>query len=380
MSKVQIRWRQAVRRIGVGQLRKVRRIDFNHPLQTFGEIGSISFDLSGLAPGAHTVSGSLVPNAGVQLSDFADVEAIKVKYFPGVGGPVADLTLDRIKTVGPIGFYDQDFESLGTGNLPLNVFRSGAFTEAGFTVAQQALIAPGFGTGGGSAVSLLADAAGADGATFWNASIRSELDFRTPRIPWQQENMEITFDLMGSEAAEVNVLVQSFTEDFMLAGTLSGSVQLTQANVFESFTVSVADFIDTTPDGLSGFDLEANPRLNFVWQIEGENWGFDDGNQITIDNISLRAVDVAPPTLPGDFNADGSVDAADYTTWRDNEGDADESAINNAGDGLNGVDAADYAIWEANFGGGGSSAATAVPEPSTLAIATIACLVVFRRR
>jgi hypothetical protein len=81
-----------------------------------------------------------------------------------------------------------------------------------------------------------------------------------------------------------------------------------------------------------------------------------------------------PPVLPGDFNADGVVDAADYTVWRDNLGAADESALNGAGDGINGVDANDYALWRSQFGTTATlalGAATAVPEPTGVVLALL---------
>ncbi len=75
--------------------------------------------------------------------------------------------------------------------------------------------------------------------------------------------------------------------------------------------------------------------------------------------------------LPGDFNADGSVDAADYTIWRDNLGAIDETALNGAGNGSGGVDAADYDLWAQFFGTtipASSSSAVSVPEPSGFAM------------
>ncbi len=84
--------------------------------------------------------------------------------------------------------------------------------------------------------------------------------------------------------------------------------------------------------------------------------------------------------LPGDFNNDGIVDAADYTVWRDNLGAADESALNGNGNGSNGVDEADYALWKSNFGmtlGGGSGSLAAngqVPEPASCVVALLGLL------
>lgn len=91
------------------------------------------------------------------------------------------------------------------------------------------------------------------------------------------------------------------------------------------------------------------------------------------DNVALRRntltylLNVAP-ALDVDFNDDGSVDAADYTVWRDTLGhsgaglaaDADKNGI---------VNDLDYDLWRANFGlpvemGAGAS----VPEPGSFAL------------
>lgn len=70
--------------------------------------------------------------------------------------------------------------------------------------------------------------------------------------------------------------------------------------------------------------------------------------------------------LPGDFNNDLVVDAADYTVWRDNLG----SAITLPGDPTPGmVTAADHAIWVANYGTTALLATSAsVPEPGSLGL------------
>jgi hypothetical protein len=75
----------------------------------------------------------------------------------------------------------------------------------------------------------------------------------------------------------------------------------------------------------------------------------------------------APPVggVPGDYNNNGTVDAADYVLWR-----AGGPLMN---DPTPGVDAGDYATWRANFGrtagSGASLAATAaVPEPASLVL------------
>ena len=77
-------------------------------------------------------------------------------------------------------------------------------------------------------------------------------------------------------------------------------------------------------------------------------------------------------TLPGDFNVDGVVDAADYTVWRNSLGSTTLSA---ADADLNGVvDAADYEVWRANFGDfrPALNAAANVPEPAAIRMLLVA--------
>lgn len=85
---------------------------------------------------------------------------------------------------------------------------------------------------------------------------------------------------------------------------------------------------------------------------------------------------VAAPSLPGDFDANGVVDTADYTVWRKGLGSVYTQD--------------DYDVWRANFGqtsGAGSSLAPArsqfaVPEPraAVLLLIAVAATPIFRRR
>lgn len=64
------------------------------------------------------------------------------------------------------------------------------------------------------------------------------------------------------------------------------------------------------------------------------------------------------PTLPGDYNADGVVDAADYTVWRD--GGSPDSSIEG------------YNVWVANYGASASASGSAVPEPTAMGLVVLA--------
>jgi hypothetical protein len=81
---------------------------------------------------------------------------------------------------------------------------------------------------------------------------------------------------------------------------------------------------------------------------------------------------VLEPILPGDYNDDGTVNAADYTVWRNSLGQMG-GGLAADGNHNNEIDAGDFDVWKAHFGetdGGGTGAggSAAVPEPQSFAI------------
>jgi rhamnogalacturonan endolyase len=105
-------------------------------------------------------------------------------------------------------------------------------------------------------------------------------------------------------------------------------------------------------------------RLDVAWQ----NVAY---NQPPHPGFFLGAGMAAPPTpaiytvrlvsLAGDYNANGEVDAADYTLWRKTLGSTNDFRAD--GDKNGAVDQADYALWRANFGR--TSATSAVTNVAT---------------
>jgi hypothetical protein len=96
--------------------------------------------------------------------------------------------------------------------------------------------------------------------------------------------------------------------------------------------------------------------------------------------------------VPGDFNDDGIVDAADYVIWKKTEGTIAEGHPADANN-SNVVDQADYLIWRQNFGetrhdqhehhhdhGSGTGLAENIPEPSTLTLLSVALFASRRSR
>ncbi len=82
----------------------------------------------------------------------------------------------------------------------------------------------------------------------------------------------------------------------------------------------------------------------------------------------------APTSMPGDFNGDHVVDAADYATWRDGIGSL--------------YTMADYNVWRQNYGATRASSAAAsqtptaqaAPEPASLVLLLCSLLLPARRR
>ncbi|MEX0611556.1 MAG: hypothetical protein WD229_05520, partial [Pirellulales bacterium] len=131
------------------------------------------------------------------------------------------------------------------------------------------------------------------------------------------------------------ILDASFIDDFIAA-------------LDDSFEVLRAD------GGIFGqFDLPVLPSLmpELAWDVVYSNF-----------SVLLQVVDASMESLPGDFNQDGNVDAADYIVWRHGLGTTHTSD--------------DYDIWRTHFGetaGGGAAAIgvlnAAVPEATGFVLA-----------
>jgi hypothetical protein len=115
------------------------------------------------------------------------------------------------------------------------------------------------------------------------------------------------------------------------------------------------------------------------------SWGeFSDLIAATLTDGGLE-LEIAMPFLLGDYNRDGSVDAADYVAWRKTLGNSVATAGMGADGNHNGIiDMGDYAMWRAHLGavmpsGAGSAA---VPEPTAVILALIGCAIsgFWRRR
>lgn len=109
------------------------------------------------------------------------------------------------------------------------------------------------------------------------------------------------------------------------------------------------------------------------------------GSDLTADGFKLfdAAIAWSATRLPGDFNQDGVVDAADYVVFRNNAGTTNvlpnDNGLAGTVNSVTGVviGQAHYDLWRANFGSSaavGSLAAAAVPEPASCCLTLVALL------
>lgn len=137
---------------------------------------------------------------------------------------------------------------------------------------------------------------------------------------------------------------------------LAGSVSVLLGKDYEPAGGELYAILNAGDLEVDDLELIGPDADRFDWLVDG-------------DTLFLEARTV----LAGDYNADGLVDAADYTLWRDGDPSADAN-----GDGQ--VNAADYTVWANNYGASASATSNAVPEPTTLVLAVLGLLACRRTR
>ncbi len=136
-------------------------------------------------------------------------------------------------------------------------------------------------------------------------------------------------------------------------------------SVNESLTVDFSGGSNFLNDVLrlpSGIDVPGAGTGLFSYFTESASTLY--GGQTTVfgygANIAFNRLVIGPSSMPGDFNGDLSVSAADYTVWR-------EGLANNT------YAPGDYNVWASRFSQTSSSAgAAAVPEPGALVLWSLA--------
>jgi hypothetical protein len=164
-----------------------------------------------------------------------------------------------------------------------------------------------------------------------------------------------------ADAGGVTPIVSVGTDQFPPVGAdVEGGNLVLDLDDF-SFTPSSRMLLfDMGPDNLFGefgmVTFLGNTTADVVYDLEN--------GDIYLNNF----MSTEPPGVIGDYNDNGTVDAADYVVWRNNLG---TNAILPNDDTPGNVSSADYDAWRMNFGatGGIGASLAAVPEPATAWIA-----------
>lgn len=134
-------------------------------------------------------------------------------------------------------------------------------------------------------------------------------------------------------------------------------------------------------DPMIGVGPEGVDAMDTVFVVTTDN-GFDDlrfgipshldssgttaaGAFAAFDNISLRLVDVEPPSGNADFNDDGRVDGQDFLIWQRGSGIMGGATLSDGdANGDMNVDGEDLNLWQSQYGSAPPNTIFAVPEPA----------------
>jgi hypothetical protein len=208
------------------------------------------------------------------------------------------------------------------------------------------------------------------------------------------------------DGSTINVTGGSLANSFV--ANLGSTINVSGGSIGNDFDAHAASAVNLfgTQIVLDGVDVTSLLTEGVPWTISDRDVMLTgtlvDGSSfefglfsVDLDNRDYFAADAdltftLITTIPGDYNGDDVVSAADYTVWRNALG----TAVATRGTGGDGnfdgqVTMADYHIWKRNFGktlggpgAGGVAGEVAVPEPASATICLLAAIgfIAARRR
>lgn len=200
--------------------------------------------------------------------------------------------------------------------------------------------------------------------------------------------LNLSYILTGGGLAGGLTVDGDYTQDS--GATLAVDVSAATPGLLVSGTATLDGVIDISL--ADGFTLNAGDRFAILTAANVNDLGLtlagDAGDFRLVS--TLDQVLLVYGVLPGDYNLDGSVNLADYVTWRDALGQTGNNlAADGTGNDLLGVpdgivDQYDYLFWQSQFAAGGAMAtfdtATAVPEPASWCVGLVGLLSFFLAR
>jgi hypothetical protein len=181
--------------------------------------------------------------------------------------------------------------------------------------------------------------------------------------------------------ADITVTFSGDTPTTMLTATIHQPIIGDTAGNFDYEIVNEFPLV-VTGTSFDGRDFEGqllpSTQYYFDWQFEpAENGELTWTGQVSWVGGRIEVSTIDPgarliPSVLGDYNQDGHVDAADYVVWRDALEVGGPGRADGNHDGQ--IDAGDYDVWRTAFGNSARPSATAAqpaPEPTTGLMAMI---------
>jgi hypothetical protein len=222
-----------------------------------------------------------------------------------------------------------------------------------------------------------------NGATPFTGSIDALLDLSGDYVtnPPNVSSLNVAFELTGQPASVSFGAPQDPAANRVIPSGVpfGGATQLPHVIRFAKDTGVPVPAVDgalmvSVPFTLAAGITSGSYPIRF---ITGNELGTGNAVALPITLVD-GSITVVPsgPSIAGDYNRNGLVDAADYGLWRKTMGQTGSGLVAD-GNGNNLVDAGDYSIWRANFGhsAGGSAVVPGIPEPATFVLLFAAIIV-----
>jgi hypothetical protein len=179
------------------------------------------------------------------------------------------------------------------------------------------------------------------------------------------KDYRVVFEVIGN-----TVHGQVFEVTDVASGGILGPMVADQFRDLDANPPDMENY-DGSPDG-SDDVFDPSQYASGVSGVYGIGHIFTTDADFTIDNFRAESIGGG---IIGDYNENGTVDAADYVVWRENAGTTNTLA----NDDISGtIGQAHYDQWRANFGSsspGSGTGSAAVPEPAAVTLALLSLLI-----
>ncbi|MEO0965118.1 MAG: dockerin type I domain-containing protein [Planctomycetota bacterium] len=185
---------------------------------------------------------------------------------------------------------------------------------------------------------------------------------------------------------------QATTEFLVQLRTQGSDIDVNDLTVNGEAATGLPGYSYTELDRVAAGGVFGGAIVDHAWTFTADpaslytlEWGWG----VTSASVDVLIIDTLALLVPGDYNADGVVDGADYTFWANRFGSTDPADLAADGNGDGVVDGADYTFWANRFGDSAALSLdevglgfppVAVPEPASLALLLVGLGAFMRRR